>query len=179
MPFCLGVGTGLVSDLVLLTREMGFPGPAKPLFLQGPILRGAAMGVCSCCIFVANTDSEEEVLADVWSGFPQFSLPSCSVFTCAFALYGDLSEGGGGALLFFPLLSWGLVASLFGSRCMFFWTVISWDPSKSEAHRADADSSCWPRRNSPWLSSIFLCMISTKPSCFTGESMPVILRDSN
>lgn len=178
MPFCLGVGTGLVSDLVLLPREMGFPRPAKPLFPQGAVLRGGAMGVCSCCIFVANTDSKEELLAGVWSGFLQFSLPSCSVFTCAFALYGDLSGGGGGALLFFPLLPSGLVSG-FESRCTFFWTVNSWDPSKSDAHRADADSLCWPRRNSPSLSSIFLCMISTKPSCFTGESMPVILRDSN
>lgn len=119
MPFCLGVGTGLVSDLVLLTREMGFPMPAKLLFPQGPILRGGAMGACSCCIFVANTDSKEELLAGVCSGFLQFSLPSCSVFTCAFALYGDLSEGGGGALLFFPLLPLGLI-SLFESRCTFF-----------------------------------------------------------
>lgn len=179
MHFCLGVGTGLVSDSALVTNETGFPWPAKLFFLQEPILQGAAMGVCNCCIIVDNFESKEELLADVWSDFSWFSLPNCSVFTCALALYGDLSEGGGGALLFFPLPSIGLAVSPFEPGCVFFWTTILWDPSKSEAHKEDADSFCWPSRNSPSVSSIFLCMISAKPSCFTGESMPVILRDSN
>jgi len=179
MHFGLGVGTGLVSGSVLLTNEMGFPWPAKLLFLQGPIPWGAVVGVCNCRVFIDSFEWKEELPADVRLDFSQFSLPNCSVFTCAFALYGDLSEGGGGALLFFPLLSLGLVVSLSGLRCMFFCTTISWDPSKSDAHREDADSFCWPSRNSPSLSLIFLCMISAKPSCFTGESMPVILRDSN
>lgn len=179
MHFRLGVGTGLVSDSVLLISETGFPWPDKLLFLQGPILRGAATGVCNCCALVDTFESNTELPAEVRSDWSQFSLPSCSVVTCAFAPYGDLSEGGGGALLFFPLLSLGLGVSRSGPRGVFFWTTISWDPSKSEAHREDADSFCWPSRYSPSVSSIFRCMISAKPSCFTGESMPVILRDSN
>lgn len=181
MHFCLGVGTGLVSDSVLATKDMGFPWSDKLFFLQGPILPGAATGVCQP-VTTGNFESEE-LLQGALSGFSQFSLPSCKasccVPTCAFALYGDLSEGGSGALLFFPLPSLGLAVSLLGVGCMFFWTTISWDPSKSEAHKEDADSFCWQSRNSPSLSSIFLCMISAKPSCFTGESMPVILRDNN
>lgn len=180
MHFCLGVGTGLVSDSVLATKEMVFPWSDKLFFLQGPILRGAATGVCMC-VTIDNFESKE-LLQGVLSCFSQFSLPSCKasccVSTCVFVLYGDL-EGGGGALLFFPLPSLGLAVSLLGAGCMFFWTTISWDPSKSEAHKEDADSFCWQSRNSPSLSSIFLCMISAKPSYFTGESMPVILRDSN
>lgn len=175
MHFCLGVGTGLFSAWLLLATEMGFPWPAELLSLQGPVLRGAATGVFKGCILVGNSESKQELAADACSDFSQFSLPDCS----AFALYGNLSEGGCGALLFFPLMSLGLVVSPFGLRCVFFWTVISWDPSKSEAHKEEVGSFFWPSRYSPSLSSIFLCMISTKPSCFTGESMPVIFRDSN
>lgn len=171
MHFCLGVGTGLVSDSVLVTKDMGFLWSAKLFFLRGQILRGAAVGACNCCVSIDNTESKE--LQDVPSGLSQFSLSRSSAFPCAFALYAGLSEGGGGALLFFPLPSLGLAV------CIFFWTTISWDPSKSEAHKEDAGSFCWQSRNSPSLSSIFLCVISAKPSCFTGESMPVILRDSN
>lgn len=171
MRFCLGVGTGLVSDSVFVTKEMGFLWSAKLFFLQGQMWWGAAMGVCNCCVSVDNAESTE--LQDVPPGLSQFSLSSSAMFPHAFALYAGLSEGGGGALLFFPLPSLGLAV------CIFFWTTISWDPSKSEAHKEDAGSFCWQSRNSPSLFSIFLCMISAKPSCFTGESMPVILRDSN
>lgn len=138
MPFSLGVGTGFVSDLVLLIREMGFSRPGKPLFPQGPILQGVAVGVCSCCIFITNTGSKEELLADVWSGF---SFP-CPVTLCSPVLFHCMvtyQRVEAEVFFFFPLLSLGLVISLFGFRCMFFWTVISWDPSKSDAPRADAD----------------------------------------
>lgn len=88
---------------------------------------------------------------------------------------GTLSEGGGGALLFFLVLVVGLVIdwmlSLPGDRIV-FWTTIGRDPSNSAAQWGGSLSSSWPMRKRPSVSSILLCIMSVKLSNFPGEPMP-------
>ena len=100
IDFCLGAGTGLASNLVLVS--VCSPS-VKLFFLAGRSFRGAAIGFCKWCIRVDNLVSK----GAVWDilVFSQLSLTNWSVLLCVFKLNGALSEGGRGARLFFPFPS--------------------------------------------------------------------------
>lgn len=167
IDFCLGAGTGLASQLVLVS----VCSPLVKLFFQaGRSFRGAAIGFCKWCIRVDNLVSKDEV----WDTlvFSQWSLADSSVLLCVFKLNGALSEGGRGARLFFRFPSCNC---LLAEGNTFFWMTTGWSPSKSATQGGGEGSSCWPMRNCPFVSSIFLCIVSVKLSSFIGESMPVII----
>lgn len=171
IDFCRGAGTGLASKLVLVS--VCSPS-VKLFFLAGRSFRGAAIGFCKWCIRVDNLVSKGEV----WDTlvFSQLSLTNWSVLLCVFKLNAALPEGGRGARLFFPFPSCNCL--LAGDNTFFLMTTW-WLPSKSVAQGGGEDSSCWPIRNSPFVCSIFFCIISVKLSSFIGESMPVIILRKN
>lgn len=169
--FCLGAGIGLASILVLVS--VCSPS-VKLLFLAGRSFRGAATGFCKWCIGVDSLVSKGEV----WDTLVFSQLPWTNWFLllCVFKLNGALSEGGRGARLFFPFSSCNC---LLAGDNTFFLMRTWWLPSKSVAQEGDEASSCWPIRNSPFVSSIFFCIIPVKLSSFIGESMPVIIIRKN
>lgn len=167
IDFCLGGGTGFASELVL---ESVLSPSVKLFFQAGRSFRGAATGLCNGCIRVDNLVSKEEVWDTL--AFPPFSLTNCSVLLCVLKLKGALSEGGRGARLFFPFPSGNCLLS---GDSIFFWTTTWWLPSKSVAQGGGEGSSRWPIRNSPFVSSIFFCIMSVKLTSFIGESMPVTI----
>lgn len=138
--FCLGAGTGLASILVLVS--VCSPS-VELLFLAGRSFRGAATGFCKWCIGVDSLVSKGEV----WDTLVFSQLPWTNWFLllCVFKLNGTLSEGGRGARLFFPFSSCNCL--LAGDNTFF-----------SVAQEGDEDSSCWPTRNSPFVSSIFFVL---------------------
>lgn len=168
IDFCLGVGTGLASKLVLVS----ICSPSvKLFFLAGRSFRGAAVGFCKWCMRVDNLVFNDEVW-DTLPAFSELSVTNGSVLLCVFKLNGALSGGGRGARLFFLFPSGNC---LFAEDNTFFWMTTGWLPSKSVAQGGGEASSCWPIRNCPLVSSTFFCIISVKLSSFIGESMPVII----